>query len=87
MRKSHSGRQLDTVAALAMGDRIKRRRMALELYQTELSRLSGCSNQTISAIEAGHRSPLASRGPSLCRALKITPNDLFGWDESEVAHG
>lgn len=48
---------------------------------------AGCPTtaQTVSYWISGERTPGGDRIPYLARALNITPNDLLGFDASEVA--
>jgi transcriptional regulator with XRE-family HTH domain len=61
-----------------VGARILRQRLKLKLSQVALGKLIGVSFQQVQKYERGHNAIASSRIPSLCRALQIVPNDLFG---------
>jgi DNA-binding Xre family transcriptional regulator len=48
------------------------------MSQTELGKSLGVTFQQIQKYEKGTNAIASTRIPDLCRALKITPNDLFG---------
>jgi len=52
------------------------------MSQTELSRLSGVTRQTIGLIEAGEFNPSIKLCVAICKALGVTLNDIF-WEESD----
>jgi transcriptional regulator with XRE-family HTH domain len=54
------------------------RRVKLGLSQTELGAALGVTFQQIQKYERGTNAVASTRIPDLCRALEITPNDLFG---------
>ena len=43
----------------------------------------GVSIQTISNWEKGNTSPDVDLLETICRVLKVTPNQLYGWDKCE----
>jgi len=60
-----------------LGARIRGYRQTLKLTQEALGGKLGVTFQQIQKYESGANSVSSSRVPSLCRALKITPNELF----------
>jgi DNA-binding Xre family transcriptional regulator len=61
-----------------IGSVIRLRRVKLGLSQTELGHALGVTFQQIQKYERGTNAVASTRIPDLCRALEITPNDLFG---------
>jgi transcriptional regulator with XRE-family HTH domain len=61
-----------------IGSVIRMRRVKLGLSQTELGAALGVTFQQIQKYERGTNAVASTRIPDLCRALEITPNDLFG---------
>ena len=59
-------------------DLIRIRRTALGMNQAELAGKAGVSRNTVAGWETGHSRPDLDTVPSLCDALKITPNRFFG---------
>lgn len=60
-------------------NRIKERREALKMTQTELADKSGISRATISALENGGKTDIkVSTLKALADALKCKPHFLFG---------
>lgn len=64
---------------MAMGRRVAARRLALSLTQRDLADAIGCDHTHVSCLEHGVTSPGLAKVPGLCRALAMTPNELFGW--------
>ncbi|MGE5572914.1 MAG: helix-turn-helix transcriptional regulator [Bacteroidota bacterium] len=61
-----------------VGNRIRERRLALGLSQTELGRMVGYSHRTISMLELGQLpDPRVSVALKLAKALKCRVEDLF----------
>lgn len=66
------------------GERVKERRKAMGLTQTDLAlRMGFKSKQAISHIEAGDRNLKQSQVAALAAALGVTPAYLMGWEDSE----
>ena len=61
-----------------IGSVIRMRRVKLGLSQTELGAALGVTFQQIQKYERGTNAVASTRIPDLCRALEMTPNDLFG---------
>ena len=53
-------------------------RVKLGMSQTELGDALGVAFQQIQKYELGKNAVASTRIADLCRALKMTPNDLFG---------
>ncbi|MBS4900223.1 MAG: helix-turn-helix domain-containing protein [Clostridiales bacterium] len=70
---------------MTIGDRIKSRRIALDIAQIELANSIGVSKQTLYKYENN----IISNIPSNCieeiaRQLKTTPAYLMGWNENNI---
>ena len=61
-----------------IGAVVRMRRVKLEMSQGELGRALGVTFQQIQKYEQGANSIASTRIADLCRALEITPNELFG---------
>lgn len=65
-----------------MGERIRARRMELNMTQRELAaRMGYTDHTTITRIEAGKSDPPQSRVAQFAKVLGVTPGHLMGWDE------
>lgn len=65
--------------AARVGNRIRERRLALGLSQTDLGRMVGYSHRAISMLELGQwRDPRVSVALRLARALQCRVEDIFG---------
>ena len=60
--------------------RMKAVRAAAGLSQAELAQAVGVTRQTIGLIEAGGYNPTLNLCVAVCKALRVTLNDLF-WDD------
>lgn len=61
-----------------IGTKLKRYRLSNNMSQLELSKISGISRNYISEIESGIYTNISIFYVcNLCKALKITPNDLI----------
>lgn len=56
-------------------------RQQKKLTQKELARMSDVSQRTISDIEQSTHDTTIQMLIRICLALKVTPNDLIGWQE------
>ena len=61
-----------------IGSVIRMQRVKLGLSQTELGNALGVTFQQIQKYERGTNAVALTRISDLCRALEMTPNDLFG---------
>lgn len=59
--------------------KIRERREALGLTQTELAKMVGKSFRTIQSWERGESYPNAEYVAVLCNVFNTDPNDLLGW--------
>lgn len=59
--------------------KIRERREALGLTQTELAKKVGKSFRTIQSWERGESYPNAEYVAVLCNVFNVDPNDLLGW--------
>ena len=64
--------------------RMKAARAAVGLSQADLAEAVGVTRQTIGLIEAGGYNPTLNLCVAICKALRVTLNDLFLEDESDV---
>lgn len=68
---------------MSLGERIAIIRTANGLSQQQLADKVGCHQTYINKIEMGIKVPSATVISLLCKALHITPNDLYGINEQE----
>jgi|SRR4026209_1725654 len=61
-----------------LGERVRRRRMALGLNQTAFADTVGIPGPTLSSIEHGHQSIYVERAVQLAQALGVSTDYLFG---------
>lgn len=64
--------------------RMKVARAAVGLSQADLAEAVGVTRQTIGLIEAGGYNPTLNLCVAICKALRVTLNDLFWEDENDV---
>lgn len=64
--------------------RMKAARAAVGLSQADLARTVGVTRQTIGLIEAGGYNPTLNLCVAICKALRVTLNDLFWEDEIDA---
>jgi len=64
-------------------NKIKLKRMELEMTQGELAKAVGVTRQTIGLIESGKYNPTLSLCISICRILNQTLDQLFWEDVNE----
>lgn len=60
--------------------RMKAARAAVGLSQADLAEAVGVTRQTIGLIEAGGYNPTLNLCVAICKALRVTLNDLF-WED------
>ena len=60
--------------------RMKAARAAVGLSQADLAEAVGVTRQTIGLIEAGGYNPTLNVCVAICKALRVTLNDLF-WED------
>ena len=71
---------------MEIGERIRRRREALDMTQDELARAAGYkSRSSINKIEIDGRGLPQKKIVDIAKALKVTPSYLMGWEDEEVA--
>ena len=71
-------RRRDHLIDKKIGSVIRMRRVKLGLSQTDLGNALGVTFQQIQKYERGANAVASTRIADLCRALEMTPNDLFG---------
>lgn len=64
--------------------RMKAARAAIGLSQADLAEAVGVTRQTIGLIEAGGYNPTLNLCVAICKALRVTLNDLFWEDENDA---
>lgn len=64
--------------------RMKAARAAVGLSQADLAEAVGVTRQTIGLIEAGGYNPTLNLCVAICKALRLTLNDLFWEDEIDT---
>ena len=64
--------------------RMKAARAAVGLSQADLAEAVGVTRQTIGLIEAGGYNPTLNLCVAICKALRVTLNDLFWEEENDV---
>ena len=64
--------------------RMKAARATTGLSQADLAKAVGVTRQTIGLIEAGGYNPTLNLCVAICKALRVTLNDLFWEDENDV---
>lgn len=64
--------------------RMKAARAAVGLSQADLAQAVGVTRQTIGLIEAGGYNPTLNLCAAICKALRVTLNDLFWEDETDA---
>lgn len=66
----------------AIGARIRSARVALGMTQVQLAEAAWYQNSTsITYIEQGRNTIKPDSLLFICKALKMSPNELFGWNE------
>ena len=64
--------------------RMKAARAAVGLSQADLAQAVGVTRQTIGLIEAGGYNPTLNLCVAICKALRVTLNDLFWEDDGDI---
>lgn len=68
---------------MTIGERIKYLRTSLNMTQDELAKLTGYkSRSSIQKIEAGERDITQSTIVSFANALKVSPSEIMGWEDT-----
>ena len=65
--------------------RMKAARAAVGLSQADLAEAVGVTRQTIGLIEAGGYNPTLNLCVAICKALRVTLNDLFWEDDGDIS--
>jgi len=65
-----------------LGERMKTRKQQLELTYKQLSKMLYLSPGAIQSWMLGETLPRVEMIPEICKALKCTPNYLFGFTEA-----
>ena len=71
-------RRRDLLIDKKIGSVIRIQRVKLKMSQSELGEALGVTFQQIQKYEQGKNAVASTRIADLCRALEMTPNDLFG---------
>lgn len=64
---------------IKIGARIRAFRHAKEMPQVELAEALGFSFQQLQKVELGRNRISGGRVVAICKALDVTPNQLFAW--------
>jgi len=80
LAKKKLGRPSDPEGCRLMGERVYLARHKRGLTQTDVALLIGTHRNAVGLIEKGRNYPGHRLVPVLCRALKVTPNYLYGWE-------
>ncbi len=64
--------------------RMKAARATAGLSQADLAQAVGVTRQTIGLIEAGGYNPTLNLCVAICKALRVTLNNLFWEDETDA---
>ena len=67
---------------MKINENIKNFRTFRGIKQQQLADLLGKSKSVISNWERGENSPDLESCEKMCKILKVTPNELFGWEEN-----
>ena len=67
---------------MKLNENIRNFRRFRNMSQAELARLMSKSKSVISHWENGENSPDLDSVEKLCQILKVSPNELFGWEEN-----
>ena len=70
-------RRRDFLVDKKIGSVIRMQRVKLGISQAELGNALGVTFQQIQKYEHGTNAVASTRIPDLCRAIEMTPNDLF----------
>ena len=69
---------------MTIGDRIKQRRLEIDMSQEELAKKVGYKDRsTVSYIEKNGDSLTMQKVKEIAEALRTTPSWLMGWDEED----
>ena len=60
-----------------LSTKLRDARIAMDLSQDSLAQEAGLERKTINRIENGHFSPSVDSLFRLCKALEVTPSELF----------
>jgi transcriptional regulator with XRE-family HTH domain len=71
-------RKRDLLVDKKIGSVIRMQRVKLKMSQSQLGDALGVTFQQIQKYEQGTNAVASTRIADLCRALEMTPNDLFG---------
>jgi len=67
---------------MEFGTKLSAARMKAGLYQKDLGRFVGCTQENIHYYEHGKGYPQTPRLVEICKILGVTPNDLL-WESDE----
>lgn len=66
-----------------LSENIKNFRLLRRMSQADLAKIVHRSPNVVSNWERGINSPDVEIVEQMCRLFKVTPNMMYGWDESE----
>jgi len=65
-----------------IGENIRNFRQFRNMTQVELGKALGRSKNVVSNWERGDNEPDLDTIAEICRVLKVTPNQMFGWEKN-----
>ena len=68
-----------------IGGKIKKLRHQMRLSQSELARIAGIAQSTLSYIENGKKAPQFDTLSSICKGLGLSVLELLSYDETKSA--
>ena len=66
-----------------LGENIRKFRRMRRISQADLAQNVGKSKNVVSNWENGINSPDVETVDKICKLLRVTPNELFGWDVND----
>ena len=66
-----------------IGENIKKFRVFRKMTQAELGEAVGRSKNVVSNWERGDNAPDLDTLEKICKILKVTPNQMFGWEKND----
>jgi len=81
-----TGRERQSQFDIALGQRLRQLRLARNMTLEDLADRMGLSYQQIQKYETGRNAIASSRMEALCKALDITPDQLYEIDNVSAKH-
>jgi ribosome-binding protein aMBF1 (putative translation factor) len=80
-KRVHVAKNRDTALSDAVAGRVVARMTDIGMEPKTVAKRTNLHISSIHKLRTGRYLPSATVVPKLCRALNITPNALFGWEE------